>query len=101
MAKVDLGQVVEEPYLNPTNDFLNSALVSLGSNSYRWMRGSGSAYTGSVPNEFFKYGVGLALDRGGNKTVIIFAETNIKPAFNTYSSGKWSGWTDFNGDAWA
>lgn len=100
MAKVDLGRVVPEPVLNITNDFLNSAIVSLGSNGYRWMRGSGSAYTGDVPDINFKYGVALAMDRSGNKVVVMFGESNIKPAFNCYTSGSWSGWTDFNGNEW-
>ena len=59
----------------------------------QFFKASGGNYTGTVPNNTYKYGVFLVFKRNAMIFVLAIAENRM--ALNKYESGTWSGWKDF------
>lgn len=76
-----------------TNDVLASALAQDGG-TVKAYRGSGSGYTGSVPNSYFGYGSFLVFCRATTSIIIIALSSRPTDgiAINFYN-GSWSGWS--------
>lgn len=75
---------------NSTNDILADALTS---NTTKFFSGSGSSYTGTVPNGNYKYGTFMVNRRYGTKTVLAQSANN-DIAINTYDGSSWTGWQE-------
>lgn len=76
-----------------TTDVLASALT-LPENSWKIYKGSGSNYTGNIPNVNFKYGIFTVTERGGQ--IFVLAQSpSLELAINTYNGTTWSGWQEF------
>ena len=75
---------------NSTNDILADALTS---NTTRFFSGTGSSYTGTVPNGNYKYGTFMVNRRYGTKTVLAQSANN-DIAINTYDGSSWTGWQE-------
>lgn len=75
---------------NSTNDILADALTS---NTTRFFSGTGSSYTGTVPNGNYKYGTFMVNIRYGTKTVLAQSANN-DIAINTYDGSSWTGWQE-------
>lgn len=75
---------------NSTNDILADALTS---NTTRFFSGTGSSYTGTVPNGNYKYGTFMVNRRYGTKTVLAQSANN-DIAINTYDGSTWTGWQE-------
>lgn len=75
---------------NLTNDILADALTS---NKTKFFSGTGSSYTGTVPNGNYKYGTFMVNRRYGVKTVLAQSANN-DIAINTYDGSTWTGWQE-------
>lgn len=77
---------------NSTNDILASALACTETTFFY---GTGASYTGSVPNEYYRYGTFIVNVRGTNRYIIASSPMN-GIAINSYDSGSWKGWQELS-----
>ena len=75
---------------NVTNDILTTAVSATRSSFYN---GSGSSYTGNVPNSNYKYGIFIVNVRNTRKFVIAIS-TNNDVAICAYDGSSWTAWTE-------
>lgn len=75
---------------NFTSDILSDALACTAT---KFFKGIGSNYTGTVPNNFYKYGTFMVTVRGEGRHIIAHAEDNSF-AINTYDGLSWTGWRE-------
>lgn len=75
---------------NATRDIISDALACTET-TFFW--GVGSSYTGTLPNDYYKYGTFIVNVRGTNRYVIAHAEDD-ELAVNAYNGLSWSGWRE-------
>lgn len=83
-------------YYQTTNDVLADALTQYA--GVKFYSGSGSSYTGTVPDSNYKYGTFVVNRRGTNSiSVVAFPEaTTLGIALNSSTNGStWAGWQRF------
>ena len=78
---------------NQTNDILADAVSCTQT---KFFKGSGSAYTGALPNNdsYYGYGIFIVNVRGTNKSVIALSSYTNRMAINYYSNNAWLGWQE-------
>lgn len=88
---LNAGGGVTLPY---TTDILASA-TSQASGTVRAYRGTGSTYTGTVPNSYFGYGSFLVLCRATTSIIVVgFSSRPTDGIAINYYNGSWSGWSE-------
>ena len=75
---------------NFTTDILSDALTCTAT---KFFKGMGSDYTGTVPNNLYKYGTFMVTVRDEKKHIIAHAVNN-NFAINTYNGSSWTGWRE-------
>ena len=73
---------------NSTNDILADALNCTKS---KFFKGSGTAYTGEIPDSNYKYGV-FHVDVRGTRKFVTGINTAGLTAVNAYDGSTWTGW---------
>lgn len=81
-------------YAEATNDILASAVAQDTSNgNAKWYVLGGDSYTGTMPANQYRYGVGFVIKRHvSDIRVVVFPQANAEPITNFYS-GSWTGWS--------
>ena len=71
-----------------TRDILVDAL---NVSNFGWFIGSGSSYSGNIPNANYGHGIFVVFNRLGDKNVIGFNGT-YGIIINRYNGSSWTGW---------